>query len=68
MAYHLVYVQLLLRVLAIIGISLQLYEVSIFASIVIGAVLGFLMFNIHPAKVFYGRYRVSDAREALYQD
>ena len=40
--------------LAIIGISLQLYEVSIFASIVIGAVLGFLMFNIHPAKVFMG--------------
>ena len=39
---------------AIIGISLQLYEVSIFASIVIGAVLGFLMFNIHPAKVFMG--------------
>ena len=40
--------------LAIIGISLQVYEVSIFASIVIGAVLGFLMFNIHPAKVFMG--------------
>ena len=31
-----------------------MYEVSIFGSIVIGATLGFLMFNIHPAKVFMG--------------
>ena len=45
---------IIITCLAIIGISLQLYEVSIFASIVIGAVLGFLMFNIHPAKVFIG--------------
>ena len=29
-------------------------EISIFGSIVIGAVLGFLMFNLHPAKVFMG--------------
>ena len=29
-------------------------EVSIFGSIVIGAVLGFLMFNLHPARVFMG--------------
>ena len=45
---------IIITCLAIIGISLQLYEVSIFASIVIGAVLGFLIFNIHPAKVFMG--------------
>ena len=45
---------IIITTLAIIGISLQLYEVSIFASIVIGAVLGFLMFNIHPAQVFMG--------------
>ena len=45
---------IIITCLAIIGISLQLYEVSIFASIVIGAVLGFLMFNIHPAQVFMG--------------
>lgn len=45
---------IIITCLAIIGISLQLYEVSIFASIVIGAVLGFLMFNLHPAKVFMG--------------
>ena len=29
-------------------------EVIIFGSIVIGSVLGFLMFNLHPAKVFMG--------------
>ena len=40
--------------LTVIGISNQIYEISIFGSIVIGAVLGFLMFNIHPAKVFMG--------------
>ena len=45
---------IIITCLAIIGISLQLYEVSIFASIVIGSILGFLMFNIHPAKVFMG--------------
>ena len=45
---------IIITCLAVIGISLQIYEVSIFASIVIGAVLGFLMFNIHPAKVFMG--------------
>ena len=45
---------IIITCLAIMGISLQLYEVSIFASIVIGSVLGFLMFNIHPAKVFMG--------------
>ena len=45
---------IIITCLAIIGISLQTYEVSIFASIVIGGILGFLMFNIHPAKVFMG--------------
>lgn len=40
--------------LTVIGISNQIYEISIFGSITIGATLGFLMFNIHPAKVFMG--------------
>lgn len=40
--------------LTIIGIRYSLPEVSIFGSIVIGAILGFLMFNLHPAKVFMG--------------
>jgi len=29
-------------------------EVIIFGSVVIGSVLGFLMFNLHPARVFMG--------------
>ena len=45
---------IIITCLTVIGISNQLYEVSIFGSIVIGAVLGFLMFNLHPAKVFMG--------------
>ena len=40
--------------LTVIGISNQIYEVSFFGSIVIGVTLGFLMFNLHPAKVFMG--------------
>ena len=40
--------------LTIIGIQYNLTEISIFGSIVIGSVLGFLMFNLHPAKVFMG--------------
>ena len=45
---------LIITCLTVIGISKQIYEVSIFCSIVIGATLGFLMFNLHPAKVFMG--------------
>ena len=45
---------IIITCLTVIGISNQLYEVSTFGSIVIGAVLGFLMFNLHPAKVFMG--------------
>lgn len=45
---------IIITCLTIIGISNQIYEVSIFGSIVIGATLGFLIFNLHPAKVFMG--------------
>ena len=40
--------------LTVIGLTRGVMEVSIFGSIVTGAVLGFLMFNLHPAKVFMG--------------
>ena len=40
--------------LTIIGIQYGNTEISVFGSIVIGAILGFLMFNLHPAKVFMG--------------
>ena len=45
---------IIIACLTAIGIQQQIYEASIFGSIVIGAVLGFLMFNLHPAKVFMG--------------
>ena len=45
---------IIITCLTVIGISNGVYEVSIFGSIVIGATLGFLMFNLHPAKVFMG--------------
>ena len=45
---------IIITCLTIIGILYNLTEISIFGSIVIGSVLGFLMFNLHPAKVFMG--------------
>lgn len=40
--------------LTVIGIILDVKEVVIFGTIVIGICLGFLLFNMHPAKVFMG--------------
>ena len=45
---------IIITCLTVIGIKGQIYEVSVFGSIVIGAILGFLMFNLHAAKVFMG--------------
>lgn len=45
---------IIITCLSVIGISLAIPEISIFGSVVVGAVLGFLMFNLHPAKVFMG--------------
>lgn len=45
---------IIITCLTVIGMSNVIFEVSFFGSIVIGATLGFLMFNIHPAKVFMG--------------
>ena len=45
---------IIITCLTIIGILSQTEEIGIFGSIMIGAVLGFLMFNLHPAKVFMG--------------
>ncbi|RST75403.1 phospho-N-acetylmuramoyl-pentapeptide-transferase [Siminovitchia acidinfaciens] len=39
---------------AILAWSQSQYEVSVFSVAVVGAVLGFLVFNAHPAKVFMG--------------
>lgn len=45
---------IIITALTVIGINIGIPEVSIFGSIVIGATIGFLMFNLHPAKVFMG--------------
>lgn len=45
---------IIITCLTIIGLRVGMPEISIFGSIVIGATLGFLMFNLHPAKVFMG--------------
>jgi len=45
---------IIITCLTVIGITNKIPEISIFGSIVIGATLGFLMFNLHPAKVFMG--------------
>ncbi len=45
---------IIITCLTVIAIKLGIGEISIFGSIVIGATLGFLMFNLHPAKVFMG--------------
>jgi phospho-N-acetylmuramoyl-pentapeptide-transferase len=39
---------------AIIGLVQSNYTVAIFSAAVVGALLGFLVFNAHPAKVFMG--------------
>ena len=45
---------IIITCLTIIGILFGHPEISVFGSCVIGSVLGFLMFNLHPAKVFMG--------------
>lgn len=39
---------------AVLAWNLSQYDVAIFSVAVVGAVLGFLVFNAHPAKVFMG--------------
>ena len=45
---------IIITCITVIGIKFNIPEISIFGSVVIGSVLGFLMFNLHPAKVFMG--------------
>lgn len=45
---------IIISCLTVIAILVNMPELSTFGSIVIGATLGFLMFNLHPAKVFMG--------------
>ncbi len=45
---------IIITCLTVIGIIYDVKEVVVFGTIVIGACLGFLLFNMHPAKVFMG--------------
>ena len=45
---------IIITCLTVIGIIFDMKEVAVFGSIIVGACLGFLMFNLHPAKVFMG--------------
>jgi phospho-N-acetylmuramoyl-pentapeptide-transferase len=45
---------IIITCLTVIGMMVGMSEISILGSIVIGTILGFLMFNLHPAKVFMG--------------
>lgn len=45
---------IILTTLTIIAIVLDVKEVVVFGSILVGACLGFLIFNLHKAKVFMG--------------
>ncbi len=45
---------IIIATLTVIGTIFGIQEIVIFGSIVCGACLGFLIFNIHPAKVFMG--------------
>lgn len=45
---------IIITCLTAIGMLFGVDEIIIFGGIVIGVVLGFLMFNLHPAKVFMG--------------
>ena len=45
---------IIITCLTIIGIILGVKEVAVFGSILIGACLGFLLFNLHPAKIMMG--------------
>ena len=45
---------IIIACLTVIGIIKGETEVALFGSLVSGACLGFLMFNLHPAKVFMG--------------
>ena len=45
---------IIITALTVIATKFGINEITVFGATVIGAVLGFLMFNIHPAKVMMG--------------
>lgn len=45
---------IIVATLTVMGTIFGMQEIVIFGSVICGAILGFLIFNIHPAKVFMG--------------
>ena len=45
---------IIITCLTVIGIIFNITEIAVFGGILCGACLGFLLFNLHPAKVFMG--------------
>lgn len=45
---------IIITCLTVVSIMIGIKEVTIFGSVLIGACLGFLLFNLHPAKVMMG--------------
>lgn len=45
---------IIIACLSVIAIKYEVYEMAVLGSILCGACLGFLIFNLHPAKIFMG--------------
>ena len=45
---------IIITALTVIGIAFKVEEITLMGCILVGACLGFLIFNLHPAKVFMG--------------
>ena len=45
---------IIIACLSVIAVKYEVYEMAILGSVLCGACLGFLIFNLHPAKIFMG--------------
>ena len=45
---------IIITLLTILGLKFKVYEISLLGVIVVGSVLGFLIFNLYPAKIMMG--------------
>ncbi len=45
---------IIIACLSVIALKYEVYEIAILGCVLCGACLGFLIFNLHPAKIFMG--------------
>lgn len=45
---------IIIAFLTVVAIKYGVYEIAVVGSVLCGATLGFLIFNLHPAKIFMG--------------